>query len=96
MRGAGHAPRALNPKPPRPPTPAPPRAGYGPRKILRKGDYYNLAELLGKRHMDYVSPMNSTVLRTPAGDLVDWNHVNFVGEVRVDLKVRVPPRTLET
>lgn len=40
--------------------------------------------------MDYVSPMNSSILRTPGGELRDWNHVNFVGEVRVDLQVWAP------
>ena len=62
-------------------------AGYGLRKIMRKGDYFNLAQLLGKTHLDYVSPLNATILRTPDGGLSDWNHVNFVGDVRVDLKV---------
>ena len=64
-------------------------AGYSQRKILRKGDYYNLAQLLGKTHMEYVSPFNSTILRKPDGELVDWNHVNFVGEVHIDLQARV-------
>ena len=62
-------------------------AGYGQRKILRKGDYYNLAQLAGKTHMEYVTPFNATILRDADGGLVDWNHVNFVGEVAVDVQV---------
>ena len=64
-------------------------AGYGQRKILRKGDYYNLAQLAGKTHMEYVTPFNATILRDADGSLVDWNHVNFVGEVTVDVQVRL-------
>lgn len=63
-------------------------AGYGQRKILRKGDYYNLAQLAGKTHLEYVTPLNATVLRSANWALVDWNHVNFVGEVAVSVQVR--------
>ncbi len=62
-------------------------AGYGQRKILRKGDYYNLARLAGKTHLEYVTPFNATILRDADGGLVDWNQVNFVGEVTVDVQV---------
>ena len=39
--------------------------------------------------MEYVTPFNATVLRKADGSLPDWNHVNFVGEVAVDVQVRL-------
>ena len=108
---------------------------------MRKGDYFNLARLLGKLHLEFVSASNSTLLRCAAylcgsycrdtsildypgpgvgrcanrslfklpcnlvqfapnalqctcrdsnGQLVDWNHVNFVGEVDVDIPALLP------
>ena len=60
---------------------------------MRKGDYYNLAQLLGKTHLEYVSPLNASILRTPDGSLPDWNHVNFVGDVQVDLQVMLCPES---
>ena len=38
--------------------------------------------------MEYVTPFNATILRGADGSLVNWNHVNFVGEVAVDVQVR--------
>lgn len=64
--------------------------GYGQRNVMRKGDYYNLARLLGKQYMQVVSTSASTVIRDASGQLADWNHVNFVGNVTVDLDAIVP------
>lgn len=64
--------------------------GYGRRNVMRKGDYYNLARLLGKRYFEVVSTSPSSIIRDPSGQLVDWNHVNFVGNVTVDLDAIVP------
>lgn len=54
-------------------------------QVMRKPDYYNIARLVGMRHLEYVSPQNATLLRDTAGNLADWNHVNFVGSVPIDI-----------
>ena len=64
--------------------------GYGPRTVMRKTDYYNLARLLGKHYMEEVSTGASSIIRDSSGQLADWNHVNFVGNVTVDLDAIVP------
>ncbi len=64
--------------------------GYGHRCVMRKGDYFNLARLLGKRYTEFVSISNSTIIRDSSGQLADWNHVNFVGNVSADVDAIVP------
>ena len=64
--------------------------GYGPRNVMRKTDYYNLARLLGKQYMEVISTGASSIIRDSSGQLADWNHVNFVGNVTVDLDTIVP------
>lgn len=59
--------------------------GYGRRDVMRKGDYFNLARLLGKQYVEVVSTAASSIIRDASGQLADWNHVNFVGNVTVDL-----------
>lgn len=56
-------------------------------QVMRKPDYFNIARLLGLRHLEYVSPGNATLLRdSTTNALVDWNHVNFVGSVPIDIQ----------
>jgi hypothetical protein len=64
--------------------------GYGPRTVMRKTDYFNLARLLGKQYMEVISTGASSIFRDSSGQLADWNHVNFVGNVTVDLDAIVP------
>lgn len=64
--------------------------GYGQRNVMQKGDYFNLARLLGKQYMQVISTSASTIIRDASGQLADWNHVNFVGNVTVDLDAIVP------
>jgi hypothetical protein len=64
--------------------------GYGRRNVMRKTDYYNLARLLGKSYVEVPSTDASSIIRDLSGQLADWNHVNFVGNVTVDLDLIVP------
>jgi hypothetical protein len=63
--------------------------GYGGRNVMRKTDYYNLARLLGKQYTQTKSTDASSIIRDVSGQLADWNHVNFVGNVTVDVDATV-------
>ena len=69
---------------------APMHYAYGFRKVLRKGDYYNLSRMLGIHHMEFVNTRNSTVLLAADGGPVDWNDVNAVKDVPVDIDGLLP------
>lgn len=75
----------------------PPAALCPAAQVMRKPDYYNIAKLTGMGHLEYVSPRNATLLRNSSGALVDWNHVNFVGSVPIDVSdLTVPTPTPPT
>lgn len=65
---------------------APVHDGYRGRTVMRKPDYFNIARLLGLRHLEYVSPSNATLLLdSSTGTVADWNHVNFVASVPINI-----------